>query len=57
MDDGDPLAGEATPFLQSRERAVAPGALGDVVRVAEQDPHRAADLRFRDGDNPRRRDG
>src|SRR5580704_12365142 len=46
LDGGDALAGEATAFLQRGGEGRGAGALGDVVGVAEHDPHRAAPRRM-----------
>ena len=53
LDDSDPLAREAIPFLQRRSQRRSARALGDIVRVAEHNPHCAAHLRLRDGKDAR----
>jgi hypothetical protein len=50
LDNGDPLAREPASLLQGRGEGSGAGALGGVVRVAEQDADRAAHFTGRLGD-------
>ena len=54
QDDRDPLAGETPALLQGGGQRRGAGALGDIVRVGEEDAHRPPDLRLRHGDDARR---
>src|SRR6202042_3753333 len=51
LDDRDLLAGEPAALVQRGGERRRAGALGDVVRVAEDDAHRLAHLVLADGDD------